>query len=301
MKILLLGKDGQVGWELQRALSPLGELIAFGRSEADLEDTDSLRQTIRNIQPAAIVNAAAYTAVDKAETESDLAQRVNADAVGVLAEEAAKLDARFVHYSTDYVFDGMKNDAYSEDDATNPINVYGRTKLAGEHLARQSGCHHLLFRTSWVYAARGRNFAKTILRLAEERDNLKVVADQVGAPTSAELIADITALCLYRFLSSGDDSGRLSGTYHLVAAGETSWHGYARYVIAKAIEKGASLKAYTDTIEPVTTSSYSLPTRRPLNSRLNTQKLKATFELNLPDWRVHVDRMLDETIALGVR
>lgn len=301
MRLLLLGKDGQVGWELQRSLAPLGELIACGHSGANLENVNGLRRTIRNAQPAIIVNAAAYTAVDKAESEPERAYRVNAEAVGVLAEEATHLGAWLVHYSTDYVFDGVKGSAYTEDDVPNPINVYGRTKLAGEHLIRQSGCRYLIFRTSWVYAARGSNFAKTILRLAGERDKLKVVADQVGAPTSAELIADVTALCMSHIASDSDNNGRLSGTYHLVAGGETSWHGYARFVIDKAIGKGVYLKLRADAIEPIPTTDYPLPARRPLNSRLSTQKLRATFKLNLPDWRAHMDRMLDETVTQEVR
>lgn len=301
MRILLLGKGGQVGWELQRSLAPLGELIAFGRSEVDLEDVDGLRQTIRNTQPAVIVNAAAYTAVDKAESEPERAHRVNAEAVGVLADEAARLDARFVHYSTDYVFDGAKTGAYTEADTANPINVYGQTKLAGERLVYQSGCRHLVLRTSWVFSARGNNLVRTVLHMARESENLRVVCDQVGAPTSAALIADVTAHCLSHMLADAGDPERLSGVYHLAANGETSRHGCASYVIDRALERGVSLKARPDRVKPIATAEYPLPARRPLNSRLDTWKLRTAFQLSLPDWQTQVDRVVGEVIAQGAR
>jgi dTDP-4-dehydrorhamnose reductase len=296
MKILLLGKNGQVGWELQRALAPLGALTVCGRNEADLEDLDSLRETVRRVQPDVIVNAAAYTAVDKAETEPDKARRINAEAVGLLAEEARKLDAWLVHYSTDYVFDGSASSPYTEDQPTNPLSVYGKTKLEGEELIRKSQAKHLIFRTSWVYAARGGNFAKTMLRLAKDRQELKVIADQHGAPTSAELIADVTALVLYR-LQSVQDAAAFPGTYHLTASGHTSWHGYAQYVLELAQANGAILKASPSAVSPIPTEAYPLPAARPKNSRLNTTKLANTFQLQLPDWRHHVQRLMDELAA----
>jgi dTDP-4-dehydrorhamnose reductase len=296
MKILLLGKNGQVGWELQRALAPLGALTACGRNEADLEDLDSLRETVRRVQPDVIVNAAAYTAVDKAETEPDKARRINAEAVGLLAEEAHKLDAWLVHYSTDYVFDGSASSPYTEEQPTNPLSVYGKTKLEGEELIRKSQAKHLIFRTSWVYAARGGNFAKTMLRLAKDRQELKVIADQHGAPTSAELIADVTALVLYR-LQSVQDAATLSGTYHLTASGHTSWYGYAQYVLELAQANGAILKAGPSAVSPIPTEAYPLPAVRPKNSRLNTAKLANAFQLQLPDWRHHAQRLMDELAA----
>ncbi|GAB3539484.1 dTDP-4-dehydrorhamnose reductase [Noviherbaspirillum agri] len=294
MKILLLGRDGQVGWELQRSLAPLGELVTAGRQQADLSRPDTLRALVRDIQPSVIVNAAAYTAVDKAESELELARRVNAESVGVLAEEVHRLGAWLVHYSTDYVFDGTKDSLYTEDDATNPLSAYGRTKLEGEQLVRSAQAKHLIFRTSWVYAARGSNFAKTMLRLAKEREELKVVADQYGAPTSAELIADVTALALYRIHACGDKSDSLSGTYHLAASGETTWHQYAHYVLELAQAKGAHLKVAPAAIQPIPSSAYPLPAERPKNSRLSTAKLANTFGVDLPDWRYHVARLLTE-------
>ncbi|WP_019141911.1 dTDP-4-dehydrorhamnose reductase [Noviherbaspirillum massiliense] len=297
MKILLLGKDGQVGWELQRSLSPLGELHAFGRNEADLEKPESLRQLIRGIQPAVIVNAAAYTAVDKAESDPEKARQINAQAPGVLAEEADRLNAWLVHYSTDYVFDGKKSSPYEEDDLTNPISVYGQTKLEGERLIRDHHAKHLIFRTSWVYAARGGNFAKTMLRLAKERNQLKVIADQYGAPTSAELIADVTALVLHRIGQQAKPE--FAGAYHLTAGGHTTWHAYAQYVLQRAESSGAILKAKGDAVQPIPSEAYPLPAVRPKNSRLDTTKLTQTFDLQLPEWQYHVRRLIDELSAQG--
>lgn len=296
MKILLLGKNGQVGWELQRALLPLGELIALDRKggeglAGDLADLDALAASVRAIAPDVIVNAAAYTAVDKAESEPDLARRINAEAVGALAATAAGLGAWLVHYSTDYVFDGSGSRAWREDDATGPLSVYGATKLEGEAAIRASGCRHLIFRTSWVYAARGGNFAKTMLRLAAERERLTVIADQIGAPTGADLIADVTAHALRNALGQGAPHG---GTYHLAAAGETSWCGYAGFVIDTARRLGKTFKVAE--IAPIPTTDYPTPARRPLNSRLDTAKLRASFDLALPDWRLGVERMLQETL-----
>ncbi len=300
MKILLLGKDGQVGWELQRALAPLGNVIACNRNEADLEQPETLRHLVRSIAPSIVVNAAAYTAVDRAELEPERATRINAESVSVLAEEVKKLDGWLVHYSTDYVFDGNKHGTYLETDATAPQSVYGKSKRAGELAIEAVGCKHLILRTSWVFATRGSNFAKTMLRLAKDREELKVVCDQIGAPTSAELIADVTALVLHRLAYDQPLAERTSGTYHLVADGETSWHGYAQFVIAEALRHGANLKSVPERILPITTAEYPLPAHRPTNSRLNTQKLRDTFGITLPSWQMHVQRMVAEIIQPGI-
>ncbi len=293
-RILLLGSNGNVGWELQRALAPLGELTAHDRSGCDLGDFDRVRQTIATVKPDIIVNAGAYTAVDKAEQEPALAQRINAEAVGIIAAAAQQTSALFVHYSTDYVFDGQKTGWYTENDATNPQSAYGRSKCLGEQAIINSGCRHLIFRTSWVCATRGANFAKTMLRLARERETLRVIADQWGAPTSAELIADITAHAVREFCASRAPEG----LYHLAANGETSWHGYAKYVIEQAQLLGATLKVRN--IEAIATSEYPLPAQRPANSRLNTEKLCAAFGLTLPHWQYHVRRMLVELLGTSM-
>lgn len=294
MKILLLGCNGQVGWELQRALAPIGELVVLDRTGCNVADLDSVARVIREAGPNVVVNASAYTAVDKAESEADLAHRVNADAVAVMAREVRSSGGWLVHYSTDYVFDGNKLTPYTEDDLTAPVNVYGSTKLAGEEAIRQSGCRHLNFRTSWVYAARGANFAKSMLRLAREREALRVVADQVGAPTSADLIADVTAFVLYRLRLDGDLASRCSGTYNLVASGATNWHAYACFVLEEARRRGLPLKAGPDAVTPITTADYPTPARRPLNSRLDTSKLRSTFDVTLPDWTVPMRHVVDE-------
>lgn len=294
LKILLLGKNGQVGWELQRALSPLGELRACDRSEANLDDPESLRQLVRDYAPNIIVNAAAYTAVDKAESDADSAARINTQSLAILAEETKRLNGLLVHYSTDYVFDGTKDGFYLENDATAPLSVYGKTKRDGEVAIATSGCQHLIFRTSWVFASRGGNFAKTMLRLAAERDSLNVVADQFGAPTSAELIADVTALAIYRLQHDAALAASASGIYHLVAAGETSWHGYAQFVINEAIRLGAVLKAQPDQVHPIPASAYPVPAARPQNSRLDTTKLREQFNIQLPNWQYHVQRLVRE-------
>ena len=299
MKIVLLGKDGQVGWGLQRALAPLGEVVALGRDEADLADIPALLARVRRERPEVVVNAAAYTAVDKAEKEPELAAKVNAEAPSALAGLCAELGAWMVHYSTDYVYDGQSDGAYVETAPTRPLSVYGRTKLEGDLGVSGSGCQHLIFRTSWVFAARGGNFAKTMLRLAAERDGLDVVADQYGAPTSAELIADVTALCLHRVLrgaGGASDGASLSGLYHLAAAGEATWFDYARHVIAGATARGLALKMSADAVNPIPALAYPLPAARPGNSRLSVRKLETTFGLHMPDWRLHVDRMLDEIL-----
>jgi dTDP-4-dehydrorhamnose reductase len=296
MKILLFGKTGQVGWELQRSLAPLGELVALDSASremcGDFSDPAELARTVRKIAPDVIVNAAAYTAVDKAESEPELARTVNALAPGALAEEALRLGAWLVHYSTDYVFDGGGDQPWRETDATAPLNVYGATKLEGEQLIQQSGCSHLILRTSWVYAARGGNFIRTMLKLAQERDSLNVIDDQVGAPTGADLLADVTA----HAIRAAQQQPEVAGLYHLVAGGEVSWHGYARFVIDYAARSGVDIKVAPDAINAVPTSAFPTPARRPRNSRMDTAKLRQTFDLHLPDWRVGVARMLSEVL-----
>lgn len=293
MKILLLGKNGQVGWELQRALAPLGEVIALDRSEgADLANPEALVAKVREVAPQVMVNAAAYTAVDKAESEQELALAINAHAPGLLAQESKRLNAVLVHYSSDYVFDGSGDTPRTEDAATGPLSIYGRSKLQGEEAIRASGCQHLILRTSWVYAARGGNFAKTMLRLAAEREQLKVIADQIGAPTGADLLADITA----QMLAPTRARPELSGTYHAVAGGETSWHAYAQYVIEFARARGQVLRVAPDQVLPIPTRDYPAPAQRPLNSRLSTAKLQAAFGLRLPHWQQGVERMLMEIL-----
>ncbi|WP_166224568.1 dTDP-4-dehydrorhamnose reductase [Pseudomonas atagonensis] len=291
MKILLLGKNGQVGWELQRSLAPLGELISLDRNTGgDLSDLEALRATIRQVKPQVIVNAAAYTAVDKAESETELADRVNGQASQVMAQEAASLSAWLIHYSTDYVFSGQGAQAWQETDSVAPVNHYGASKLAGEQAIIASGCKHLIFRTSWVYGARGNNFAKTMLRLAKDRESLSVIADQIGAPTGADLIADVTALAIQQVMHRPE----LAGLYHLAAAGEVSWYGYACHVIDFAKAQGEELAVTA--VNPIDTTAYPTPARRPLNSRLNTQKLRDNFSLHLPDWQSGVTRMLREVL-----
>jgi len=299
MKILLLGKNGQVGWELQRSLAPLGEVVALDQGEpgelcADFTHPDELAETVRRVAPQVIVNAAAYTAVDKAEAEPELARTINAQAPAVLAEAADKLGAWLVHYSTDYVFDGSGKQPRVETASTGPLSVYGQTKLEGEHAVARSA-KHLIFRTSWVYAARGANFAKTMLRLAAERDELRVIDDQIGAPTGAELLADITAHAIRTVKNQPELEW--AGLYHLSASGETSWHAYACFVIEQARRAGRPLRVATDRIEAIPTSAYPTPAQRPLNSRLDTSKLQRTFGLCLPDWRVGVKRLLDEWLV----
>jgi dTDP-4-dehydrorhamnose reductase len=295
-RILLLGADGQVGWELRRALLPLGDVRPLNRTQADLGDLDALRTVLQREQPELIVNAAAYTAVDKAETDPELAQRINAAAPGVLAAWAAEHHAMLVHYSTDYVFDGAKPapGSYTEADTPNPQSAYGRSKLAGEQAITASGCRHLILRTSWVYAARGGNFAKTMLKLAAERDSLRVIADQFGAPTSAELIADVTAQMLQRLRTDSALAQQASGLYHLTAQGSTSWHGYAQFVIAAAKARGLPLRCASEHVQAITTADYPLPAPRPANSRLDCRKLQTTFDLFLPPWQTQVQRLIDE-------
>ena len=294
MKILLFGKGGQVGWELQRSLQPLGELVALDFDSTalcgDFTNVDGLVATVNAVRPDIIVNAAAHTAVDKAESEPDLARTLNALAPGALARAAHLAGALLVHYSTDYVFDGSGSQPWREDDPKAPLSVYGQTKLEGEQLIAAHCPRHLILRTSWVYAARGGNFAKTMLRLAGERERLTVINDQFGAPTSAELLADVTAHALRATLQNPT----LAGLYHCVAGGETSWHGYAQFVLQQALLGGAVLKAGPDAVAPVPTSAFPTPARRPLNSRLNTDKLQNAFGLTLAHWQLGVARMLTE-------
>ena len=295
MKILLTGKNGQVGFELQRALAPLGEVVAVDQHECDLSNPDAIRQLVAKVAPQVIINPAAYTAVDKAESEQQLAQAINGTAPGVFGEEAARLGALVIHYSTDYVFDGCASGAYLESDTPNPQSVYGKTKLAGEKALQASGADHLIFRTSWVFGAHGANFAKTMLRLAAEREGLKIVADQFGAPTSAALLADVTAQVLGQYKRQGR-TGFPFGLYHLVAGGCTTWHEYAQPVVRAALAAGKPLKLTADDIVPITTADYPLPAPRPANSRLDTQRLRETFGLELPAWQSGLGHVLQQIL-----
>ena len=298
MKILLLGKNGQVGWELQRSLAPLGEVLALDRHSThyrgDLSQPEQLAQTVLAYKPDFIVNAAAHTAVDKAESEPELAHCLNALAPAALAKAAAQVGAWLVHYSTDYVFDGSGSHARQEGEGVGPLNVYGQTKHEGEQAIVASGCKYLIFRTSWVYAARGGNFAKTMLRLAQEREKLTVIDDQHGAPTGADLIADVTAHAMRRVFKTQNLS--FSGVYHLVASGETTWHGYASHVIEQAKRMSPELPWKVTEVTPVPTVAFPTPAARPLNSRLCTHKLQQAFGLVLPPWQQGVDRMLAEIL-----
>lgn len=292
MKILLLGKDGQVGHALQGALASLGQVVSCGRKEADLTDFDALSMLVRHHAPAVLVNAAAYTAVDAAESHRDVAMRVNAEAVALLAAEMRTLGGWLVHYSTDYVFDGQKAGPYTEEDLPAPLSVYGASKLAGEQAVTRSGCRHLVFRTSWVYGAHGANFAKTMLRLAQERTELKVVDDQLGAPTGAQLIAGTTARVLQKVLGDAGCVPRATGLYHLAAAGEVSWHGYATYLLRVAREIGYPLAVAPGSIHPIHAASYPAVAKRPANSRLDTGKLCRTFGLTMPPWQEGVRELV---------
>lgn len=298
MKILLLGKNGQVGWELQRSLSPLGEVVALDRQGdgelcGDLSQLDALASTVRLLAPDVIVNAAAYTAVDKAEGDPQAAALINAQAPALLAREAARLGAWLIHYSTDYVYDGSGDQPRQETAATGPLSVYGRTKLEGEQAIEASGAKAVILRTSWVYAARGNNFAKTMLRLAQERDALSVVADQFGAPTGADLIADVTAHVVRQVVNQPANA-HLTGIYHLAASGETCWHAYAQLVLQDALCRGISLKVNADQVSAINTDAYPVPAPRPRNSRLALGKLESAFKLKMPPWQQGVKRMLDE-------
>ena len=301
MKILLLGKNGQVGWELQRALQPLGEVIALDRSQnadglsGDLADFDQIKHAIEISQPTIIVNAAAYTAVDKAETDQINADIINNLAVKNLAQLCAANNILLIHYSTDYVFNGTGTQAWSEKDATSPINLYGSTKRLGEIALEQSGCAFINFRTCWVYGLHGNNFIKTMLKLASNREELSIIHDQVGAPTGAALIADVTAQAIrYYLLSDENQQKALQGHYHLSAAGECSWYDYAQYVFEFARLKGAQLAIQK--VNAIETTAYPTPAKRPLNSRLNTYKLQTNFKIHFPDWKMGVAQVLEEII-----
>ena len=300
MKILLLGKNGQVGWELQRSLASLGEVTALDRHSTDfcgdLNNLAGLQDTVQRLRPDVIVNAAAHTAVDKAESEPELARLINATALGVLAQEAQKLGAWLVHYSTDYVFDGSGSQPWIEDATPAPLSVYGQTKLEGEQLIAQQCQKYLIFRTSWVYAARGGNFAKTMLRLARDRERLTVIDDQWGAPTGAELISDVTAHAVRQVTQSSSRQYSEAGIYNLAANGEASWNSYAKHVLDEARRLQPSIELLAKEVAPVPTSAFPTQAKRPHNSRLNTDKLQTTFGLFLPPWQQGVNRMLSEIL-----
>ncbi len=288
MKILLLGKNGQIGWELQRTLAPLGHITALGRSELDLTNEPAIRSAVRSTKPNLIVNAAAYTAVDKAESEPELALTINGAAPGILAEEAALIGATLVHYSTDYIFDGTKTTPYTEQDAPNPINTYGKTKLAGEEAIINTECRHLILRTSWVYGLRGQNFLLTIMRLAAERNELSIVNDQHGAPTWCRMIAEATAL----LIATGRAYKRAEGIYHLTATGETTWHGFAEAIIRQAADIG--LLTNRPALKAISSADYPTAAQRPTNSLLDSTALHSAYGLKLPDWAISLSMVLDD-------
>jgi dTDP-4-dehydrorhamnose reductase len=286
VKILIIGKNGQVGWELQRALAPLGQVVALERSEMDLADADSIRRVVRDLRPDVVINAAAYTAVDRAESERDLAMAVNGIAPGILAEETARLGALLIHYSTDYVFDGRKPSPYVEDDAPNPLNAYGESKLAGERAIQEVGGRHMILRTSWVYGPRGKNFMLTILRLANEHDEIRVVNDQIGAPTSSRAVADATYRIVERRLAGEDRA--FNGVFHLTASGSTSWFGFAQAIIAQTQDR----RERSPRLVPVASADYPSAAKRPLNSMLSSEKARRLFGIALDPWDVEVRRLL---------
>lgn len=290
-RILLTGVTGQVGWELRRTLAPLGRVISADRNALDLTNPDSIRTLVHETKPHIIVNPAAYTAVDQAEKEPELAFAINAKAPAVMAEEALRLGALLVHYSTDYVFDGTKAQPYVEEDAPNPLGVYGKSKLASEQAIRDSGCRYLIFRTSWVYGMRGKNFLLTMLRLANERESLRIVDDQVGAPTWSRMIAEATAVAIGQLIADPRRAEAVSGVFHLTAAGATSWYGFAQEIFRLGGERGL---CRTPMLEPIPSEQYPVPAARPKNSRLNNEKLFRTFGLMLPAWDEGLAMCIDE-------
>ena len=295
MKILVTGKNGQVGHELQRSLAPLGEIVAVDVEDCDLTNSEQIVALVERVKPGLIVNPAAYTAVDRAEAEQEVAYAINATAPKVLAAQANLLHIPMIHYSTDYVFDGTKLGQYVEEDDPNPQSIYGKTKWQGEKNVRAMCPQHVILRTSWVFGAHGGNFLKTILKLAQEREELKIIADQFGAPTSARLLADSTAAIAKQLLN--DDAAMKAGTYHLVASGETTWHGYASKVVELANQLGVKTSVQAQNIQPIPSEAYPLPAPRPKNSRLSTQKIRDTFGIEIPDWSIDVERVLKQIIV----
>jgi len=295
MKILLFGKNGQVGWELNRSLQPLGEVVALGREDVDFSNPESLRNIVCKIKPDIIVNAVAYTAVDKAEEDESLAFIINAKSLEVLAEEALKIKALLVHYSTDYVFDGTKKNPYTEEDEPNPINAYGRTKLAGEAAIQSSGCDYLIFRTSWVYTSRGSNFLLTVLKLAKERDELNIVADQIGSPTSARLIAEITALSLHQSIQEKLTGVFNSGLFHLTSSHAASWYDFAKEII-ESVNQKKNIELKIKNLKPIPALDYPTPAKRPNNSLLSGEKLQEWLNVKMPDWKIMLSLCLEELI-----
>lgn len=294
VKILLLGRDGQVGRELSRSLLPLGQLTALGRIELNLANSDAILNILNALKPDLIVNAAAYTSVDKAETDKTAAFQINADSVKLMADFAKHNNAIFIHYSTDYVFDGCKKEAYLETDSTNPLNIYGASKLAGEQAILKSGCRGYIFRTSWVFSPHGNNFIKTILNLAKARETLSIVTDQQGSPTSAELISDVTLLAI----SAALQDKLTPGIYHLSAGGVTTWFYLAQYIIDKSIEKEVDLKLVSSKIQPILSKAYPLPAKRPKNSQLDSSCLSSMLNITMPEWTIYVDRMISQLILM---
>lgn len=297
MNVLLFGKRGQVGHELLKKLQQLGAVVAFDSTEVDFRDDEQVKHVLRQEQPDIIVNAAAYTAVDNAESESVLAHQVNATAVGHLASYANDNDALLVHFSTDYVFDGTKDGRYNEQDLCNPLSVYGTSKRDGEERIIESNCKHLILRTSWVYSNRGTNFIKTILKLATSKAELNVINDQVGVPTSAQLIATVTSQILSKYVENPVSLKEAYGTYHLSPSGETNWHEYAKFIVRTAMERGEHLQLPLEAIHPISTSQYAQAAIRPKNSLLDTSKLRSAFQIELPDWQVDVEETICDLLT----